>query len=200
MSSLGQGRGDTTELEGDEIKVLLSKLLNWVAGTPALITSVASAGRKLEETEQLLPLTQAWWLRVPLWVECVCVIRVPGSASGESGKPWGSSAGRPFYRARSQYKQLSQFIERTPAINVGQRSEAHVLSHVQLFVTPQTVHRSLQARILEWVVISSPRVRDWTRISCTSCIAGGFFSAEPLGRLLGWTLEYKDTNLSAASQ
>ena len=42
-----------------------------------------------------------------------------------------------------------------------------------------SVHRILQARILEWVAISfsrgSSRPRDWT---CISCIAGGFFTSE----------------------
>ena len=37
-----------------------------------------------------------------------------------------------------------------------------------------------QARILEWVAISSSRgsswTRDQTRVSCVSCIAGGFFT------------------------
>ena len=43
----------------------------------------------------------------------------------------------------------------------------------------------LQARILEWVAISSsrasPQSRDQTRVSCVSCIgrqAGGFFTTE----------------------
>ena len=44
----------------------------------------------------------------------------------------------------------------------------------------------LQAKILEQVVMPSFRgssqSRDRTRISCVSCIAGGFFSAEPLGK------------------
>ena len=39
------------------------------------------------------------------------------------------------------------------------------------------------ARILEWVAVSSSRglsqSRDWTRVSC---IAGGFFTTEPLGK------------------
>ena len=43
----------------------------------------------------------------------------------------------------------------------------------------------LQARILEWVVMPSPRgssqPRDWTHVSCSSCIAGGFFITEPPG-------------------
>ena len=48
-----------------------------------------------------------------------------------------------------------------------------------------SVHGILQARILEWVAIpfscgSSPS-RDWTHLSCVSCTAGGFFTAEPRG-------------------
>ena len=43
-----------------------------------------------------------------------------------------------------------------------------------------SVHESLQARILEWVAISfsrgSSRPRYQTRISCISCITGGFFT------------------------
>ena len=42
------------------------------------------------------------------------------------------------------------------------------------------VHGILQARILEWVAMPSSRgssqPRDWTHISCVSCIAGGFFT------------------------
>ena len=43
-----------------------------------------------------------------------------------------------------------------------------------------SVHGILQARILEWVAISSSRGSshpgDWTHISCASCIAGRFFT------------------------
>ena len=56
-----------------------------------------------------------------------------------------------------------------------------VLSHVPLLVTPwnaalpgSSVHGIFQARILEWVVISSSRgssrPRDWTLVSWVSCI------------------------------
>ena len=48
-----------------------------------------------------------------------------------------------------------------------------------------SVHGIFQARILEWVAISSSRgsspPRDQTCISCVSCTAGGFFTAEPFG-------------------
>ena len=51
-----------------------------------------------------------------------------------------------------------------------------------------SVHGLLQARILEWVAISSSRESSWpghwTCISRGSCIAGGFFTTEPPGKLL----------------
>ena len=48
-----------------------------------------------------------------------------------------------------------------------------------------SVHsRIFPERLLEWVAISSSRgsswLRDWTRVSC---IAGGFFTTEPTGKL-----------------
>ena len=49
-----------------------------------------------------------------------------------------------------------------------------------------SVHGIFQARILEWVVIPFSRgsswPRDWTHVSWVSCIAGGFFTTEPLGK------------------
>ena len=49
-----------------------------------------------------------------------------------------------------------------------------------------SVHGILQARILEWVAMPSSRgsspPRDRTQVSCGSCIAGGFFTAEPPGK------------------
>ena len=69
-----------------------------------------------------------------------------------------------------------------------------VLSHfscVQLFLTLSSspcssVYEILQARILEWVVISSSRgsspPRAQTCISCASSIAGRFFTTEPPGK------------------
>ena len=49
-----------------------------------------------------------------------------------------------------------------------------------------SAHGISQARIREWVAISSSRgssrPRDRTHISWISCIAGGFFTAEPSGK------------------
>ena len=46
-----------------------------------------------------------------------------------------------------------------------------------------SVHGILQARILEWVTIPFSRrsswLRDWTWVSCGSCIAGRFLTTEP---------------------
>ena len=50
-----------------------------------------------------------------------------------------------------------------------------------------SVHGIFQARILEWVVISSPTGSSWPRdpawISCVSCIAGEFFIIVPPEKL-----------------
>ena len=49
-----------------------------------------------------------------------------------------------------------------------------------------SVHGISQARILEWVTISSSRgasqPRGWTHISCISCIGSRFFTTEPPGK------------------
>ena len=49
-----------------------------------------------------------------------------------------------------------------------------------------SIHGISQARILAWVTISFSRaafqLRDRTRVSCMSYIAGGFFTAEPHGK------------------
>ena len=48
-----------------------------------------------------------------------------------------------------------------------------------------SVQGTFQARILEWVAISSSRgssrSRGQTHFSCVTCIAGRFFTTEPLG-------------------
>ena len=63
-----------------------------------------------------------------------------------------------------------------------------------------SVHGISQARILEWVAVPSSRgsspPRDRTRVSCGSCIADGFFTAELPGKplcLLETCLEWSQT-------
>ena len=77
---------------------------------------------------------------------------------------------------------------------------AYVLSRCSrawLFATPWSppgspIHGILQARILEWVAVSSSRgssrPRDQARVSHGSFIARGFFTAEPLRKLLAIAL------------
>ena len=48
------------------------------------------------------------------------------------------------------------------------------------------IYEILQARVLEWLSMPSSRgssgPRDGTHVSCGSCIAGRFFTSEPLGK------------------
>ena len=79
---------------------------------------------------------------------------------------------------------------------------AKLLSHAQLFVTPWTVtHQTplslgiLQARILKWVAMPSSRGSSWPRDQThVSCIAGGFFTAELLGKPVISHLENANQN------
>ena len=51
-----------------------------------------------------------------------------------------------------------------------------------------SVHGILQARILEWIAMPSSKgsfgPRDGTHVPSGSCIAGGFFTAEPLEKVI----------------
>jgi len=49
-----------------------------------------------------------------------------------------------------------------------------------------SVHENFQARILEWIAISSFRKSSQPRDgTCVSCIAGGFFITDPWGAGVG---------------
>ena len=57
-----------------------------------------------------------------------------------------------------------------------------------------SVHGISQARILEWVSMPSSRGSSWPRNpTCISCTAGGFFTAEPLGKPLLYRVLQKNT-------
>ena len=63
-----------------------------------------------------------------------------------------------------------------------------------------SVHGIFQARILEWIAISSSKgssqPRDQTCVSCSSCIGGRFFTAEPWGKVLYSVHVFKDARQS----
>ena len=75
------------------------------------------------------------------------------------------------------------------------------LSWVQLFLTlycslpGSSIHGILQARILEWIAISSSRgsslFRDPTGVFCVSCIAGGFFTTSTIWEVLEIAWKWK---------
>jgi len=70
---------------------------------------------------------------------------------------------------------------------IGSESESEVTQSCLTLCNPMdcslrgsSIHDILQARILEWIAISSSRgssqPRDRTHVSCISCIAGRFFT------------------------
>ena len=69
-----------------------------------------------------------------------------------------------------------------------------LLSRVQLFATPWTAACQTPLSMgfpskntgvsIHFLLQGSTRPRDGTHVSCISCIAGGFFTAEPLGKPL----------------
>ena len=95
----------------------------------------------------------------------------------------------PFLAHKEYLRQVSYFIyillENKPCVKS--------VSCVQLFCDPvncslpsSSVHGIFQARLPEWVAISSSRgssqPRDETFLSCVSCIGGGFFTTKPPGK------------------
>ena len=74
-----------------------------------------------------------------------------------------------------------------------------------------SVYGILQARILQWVAMPSPKKsslpRDRTQVSCTSCIAGRFFTADLLGKTISvsrssqpWLRSLNTTDAQATSR
>ena len=94
------------------------------------------------------------------------------------------------------FGQNQKMVARKSRLGYPKLLRACVLSRfsrVWLFTALRTVVRrgplsmgSLQARMLEWVAISSSRgfswPKDWICASSDSCIAGEFFTTEPLGK------------------
>ena len=81
------------------------------------------------------------------------------------------------------YKIITQLI--TIVCAVCMLSCIPLYDPVDCSLPGSSAHGILQARILEWVAISSCRgsswCRDQIRFSCISCIAGRFFTTEPPG-------------------
>ena len=104
----------------------------------------------------------------------------------------GSNPGHPHYRqilyCLSQQRSVKAAY--IPQINLPPVITCSVMSNS--FATSWTVacqallFTEFSRRVLEWVAMpsfrGSFRPRDLTCVSCSSCFAGGFFTAEPLGK------------------
>ena len=97
------------------------------------------------------------------------------------------------------FKSLDLLIHKPFTKEQLKQSACSVLSRVRLFATTwsppgSSDHGILQARILEWVAISSSRGSsqpgDQTRVSF---LAGGFFTTEPPGAKLSMLIPLKYT-------
>ena len=80
--------------------------------------------------------------------------------------------------------RLTQIQLKSAYVSVHSLQSCLTLCDLMDFSPPGSlVHGTFPIRILEWVVLFSSRKcsppRDGTHISCISCTAGGFFSAEP---------------------
>ena len=97
-----------------------------------------------------------------------------------------------------KYKSLKQHSNQLDVTDLYRTfhtkiSSVQLLSCVRLFATPWTVacqaSRSMEfSRQEYWSGLpflspgESSWPRDWTHVSCASCVSGGFFTAEPTGK------------------
>ena len=105
---------------------------------------------------------------------------IDGSPPG-SPCPWDSpgkntEVGCHFLLQRTKVKSESEVAQSGPTVS----------DPVDCSLPGSSVHGILQERILEWVAMPSSResspLRDRACVSYISCIAGGFFTADPLGK------------------
>ena len=103
----------------------------------------------------------------------------------------------------AQHKEYNQYF----VITISGVYMCQLLSHVQLFATPQTVvYQASQSKklilewvakelILEWVAIPSSRGSSQPRDrTCISCIAGRFFTILPPGKPINGVQPLKIVN------
>ena len=117
--------------------------------------------QSLRETEQLssLGLESALWLEFQrmrvcpsaLPVESFGFVRLPQRLAGFGGlsqvsQIWKRLMYKWEWKCNSHWNQVSLLVQDTCVL----------VTHVRLFATPLSVHRILQARILEWVAFPSP--------------------------------------------
>jgi len=134
-------------------------------------------------TQDCNPLRLPWRLR---WKTFACNGGDLGSIPGLGRFP-GEGNGNPI-----QYPCLEKPMDRgawqaivhsVAESGTTERLHFHFCNPLDCSLLDSSVHGILQARILEWVATSFSRGSSWPRdrsqVSCSSCIAGRFFTAEP---------------------
>ena len=127
------------------------------------------------------------WMRSPPW---------PCAHTSAKMSPFPPALLLPFwfcwYIKKKKVKRVYYCLQPPPKGGVcAQSLQSHTTpcDPTNCSLPGSSVHGILQARILEWVAMPSPRgssrSRDWTHISCVSCIADEFFTTEPLGKSKG---------------
>ena len=102
---------------------------------------------------------------------------------------WGVALGLCFRHRSCQTTDVKPLMSLLPDACVGAKSLQSCLTLCNLMsCSPagSSAHGILRSRTLEWVAIPFSRGSSWPRdrtpISCVSCIASGFFTAEPPGK------------------
>ena len=95
-------------------------------------------------------------------------------------------SGKPYYELNSVLSAFVYFFLYSLLVcMLSSFSRVRLCNPMDYGPPGSSVHGILQARILEWVAMPSSRgpsgPRDQTHISCSSRIAGGFFTTEPVG-------------------
>ena len=93
-------------------------------------------------------------------------------------------AGNPS--SSQQVKMSTVLVQGCCAWVLSHFSRVRLCNSMVYSLLGSSVHGILQARILQWVAISSSTgsslPRDWTSVPCVFCIAGRFLIAEPPGK------------------
>ena len=118
----------------------------------------------------------------PSWLPSPAPHRAPAGAWGRRTPSSCRTGGGAVFFKLSVYPSLSLFLSLRFSVCVHTQSCPTLCNALGCRQPGSSVRGILQARILEWAVVSSSRgssrPRDQTRVSCTG---GGFFTAEPPG-------------------